>query len=1239
MAECSILRSDKIFILKSTCLSLKITAILPILTKIGLVTMKTTTSFIQRLLIQSTPNLINQAFWLLLVFFSSNLYSQNLETKFGKNRVQYHSQFEDWLYYESPNFTTYWYGAARNVGQAALQIAESDFMAVQQSLEYPLSEKIEIIVYGDLTDLKQSNIGEDELFQTKSGESKVVGNKVFVFFDGNHQHLRAQIREGIAGVILNSMLFGSSLQEIVQNAVLLNLPPWFTEGLVAFCGENWNANLDNDLRDLILSGKYKKFDKLAKANPRLAGHAFWYYINLHYGKSTVSTLLYLTRINRSVDGGFFYGLGNSYEDVTTSLMDYYKKRYQSEGKNLLKPEKSNLISFKNRKKSPISQLKISPDGRRIVWVSNQQGKWRVWLKNLETEKQTLLMKGGTRDAIQATDYNYPLLAWNPDNQRLAIAYEKRDVIKLAIMEAETKKNKEIYNLPKDFQRLYSIDFAGASDLVFSAAQSGFSDLFLYHTVTKSSERLTQDFWDDLDASVVNLDNQLGVLFASNRLTDTLSPLRMDTILPTGNFDIFYYDLIKRSNELVRITETPTVNERHPIGVDSAYFAFISEENGVQNRQMGFLKEYIAYYQKIFYLNDGALVKAAHTAQLGEWSAAQVLAKLPPADTIFKNLDKKLIDSAQVVAVVKKRPFTYNQTNLDRNILAHTASSRTLKKAEIIKRDEKYSIYVENIQPLSVSKSRFTRYRELTLRNLGIEIPKQDNVEEIIEKRDTTQKNALNDPLDGITFRELQDTVKSIKPEWTFQLPDSWNTTPTPKSEKPKAESPEKFEEMEVIRDKPLIGNFPLPEGQNEVVRFNQSRIIPYRLKFRTDNISTNTDNSLLFEGLDSYAGSPNNNIQTPPMGVLMKANFKDLMEDYVLETGFRLPISFDGAEYYMLFDNKKYRLDKRIAFYRKTKVTDVNNLSGTFGEPNHIRNNTFLGQYELKYPLSHFFSLRSTFTMRQDKARLLTTDQFSLDYPDFAEQRASVRLAAVYDNTVDLGLNLKSGSRAKIWVEGVKKLELNVQPKVKLNFNAGWMGILALDARHYHTLDKKSILALRLAGATTFGSERILYFLGGVEDDVLGKFNPNIPVPESNDFAYKTIAGHVRGFRRNIRNGNSFALCNVEARVPLFRYLSSKPTMGNFWKNFQVVGFFDAGTAWQGKDPYSTENPLNTVYLENPPTVFVKVNYFRDPLVAGYGVGARMTLFGMFARLDYAWGIETRVVQKPIIHVSIGTDF
>ena len=115
--------------------------------------------------------------------------------------------------------------------------------------------------------------------------------------------------------------------------------------------------------------------------------------------------------------------------------------------------------------------------------------------------------------------------------------------------------------------------------------------------------MTQDFWDDLDASVAIVDGRKGILFSSNRLSDTLSPQKLDSILPLGYFDVFYYDLEKRGNELIRITNTPMADERLGLGLDSTYFTFLTEESGVVNRQVGYLETYTAYYQDVIYLKE------------------------------------------------------------------------------------------------------------------------------------------------------------------------------------------------------------------------------------------------------------------------------------------------------------------------------------------------------------------------------------------------------------------------------------------------------------------------------------------------------------------------------------------------------------------------------------------------------------------------------------------------------------
>jgi hypothetical protein len=1181
------------------------------------------------------------------------------QTSFGKNRVQYSRQIDEWMLYETPNLITYWYGDARNVAQSALQIAEMDFAAVQQLLEHQMSEKIEVLVFSDLSDLKQSNIGETELFQTRNRETKVVGNKVFVYFDGDHRHLQAQIREGIAGVLLNAMLFGSNLQEIVQNAVLLNLPGWYTDGLTAYCGEEWNVELDNRLRDLLQSGRYRDFDKLAKDHPRLAGHAFWYYIGLHFGRGTVSNLLYLTRINRSIDAGFLYVLGNGYRRTTESMLDYFGRRYREEAQVTRPPAGKNL-QIRNKKKLPLYQARLSPDGKRIAWVSNNMGRWKVWVKDLKDKdaKPKKVLAGGTKNALQTTDYNYPLLAWNPDNQRLAVMYERRDVVRLAACDLKTGK-KEKSDLSPEFQRVYSMSYANPNELLFSGAVRGYTDLFLYRSITRQTERLTQDFWDDLDATVVTLDGRKSVLFASNRLSDTLRNEKLDTILPLNRFDIFCFDLESRSPELQRLTRTPLADERNPVALDSAHFAYLSDENGITNRQVGYLEDYLAYNQATIFLKDGSEVKALDTQRPGEWPAAKALVFLAPLDTVLKNVDSLQIDSIRFQPVLKKRPKTWNQTNYDRNILEQHVAPRVGQRLELVPRAGRTDFLLQKIAPQQNAPVRITRFRELTLRAAGMPIPPQPDIEEGTRRG---QPDAPPRPGDETpappTQQERSDTLRNIEPGWLFVVPEHLRA-PAPNAPAAKTEAPRLAQRSEEepygllepdsipMPRRPLKTTGPSLEfgKPDAVLRFYPSQITPYRLKFRTDFIATSFDNNLLFEGLDSYAGTQPG-LRNPPIGILMRANFKDLLENYVIEAGFRLPTTFNGAEYYLWFDNKKYRLDRRIALYRRSEVNAA--VEPTSGSPAlrqvQIRNKVFLAQYELRYPLDAFFSLRSTLTLRQDKADSLSTDIVTLDASTQREQRAALRLSAVYDNTVDVDHNIKTGSRAKISVESVKRLAFNIDPSWSLRFNKGFMTVLSLDARHYQPLDRRTVFCARLAAATSFGSERMLYYLGGVDNGLFPSFNNNIPIPQDGNFAFEALATNLRGFPINIRNGNSFVLLNTELRIPIFKYLSKKPVLGNFWRNFQLTGFFDVGTAWQGRTPYGGNNPINTVVLtegpvNRPPIVIMKVNYFRDPLVGGYGVGLRTMLFGMYLRADYGWGIETRVVQKPRLHLALGTDF
>ena len=207
-----------------------------------------------------------------------------------------------------------------------------------------------------------------------------------------------------------------------------------------------------------------------------------------------------------------------------------------------------------------------------------------------------------------------------------------------------------------------------------------------------------------------------------------------------------------------------------------------------------------------------------------------------------------------------------------------------------------------------------------------------------------------------------------------------------------------------------------------------------------------------------------------------------------------------------------------------------------------------------------------------------------------------------------------------------------------LDLSRGYTTVLGFDARHYQPILRNSILAFRTSGATSFGSDKILYYVGGTDGWIGAKFNQQIPVPQGESFAYKTIAPNLRGFDHNIRNGRSFLLASAELRIPIFKYLSVRELRSRFLRNIQLTAFIDAGSAWHGLYPSIKDNPLNTVTLTQK-GVEVTLDLKRSTFVYGYGFGARINLLGYFIRADYAWGVESGLRQDPKLTFSLGTDF
>ncbi len=1062
--------------------------------------------------------------------FSSWAQQGNVET-FGKNRVQYHDDFNRWNRYESENFITHWYGRGRRIAEAVVQYAEYENESIRSLLEHRTNEKIDIIVYTDITDLHQTNIGDNELFETKPGEVNVLGSKIFVYFNGNQQDLRLQIREGITKVYLSQMLFLDTWQQFFQSIGTEEYPEWYVKGIVAYAKEKWSLEHDNLLRDIFIHDAYKDFYSLTRDYPVLAGNMFWLYMTQFYGESIIANILYLNRINRRIDAAFYYSLNEDLEDFVEYVWEFYKAAYGEDEKSMKMPADEYLLKFKNKYCSAVTKLRYNPQGDKLAFVTNELGKWRLNVHDFQSGKITTLMKGKHRNPFQNPDYDYPMIEWTEAGDQLVIIYEKNDDIHIAVMGMD-KKTLMKNTIAPPVERIYDFDIAGRDSLVISANVSGMDDIFIYLLRTRQIRRLSYDYYDDLGASTGYWKGKKGFYFSSNR-TDNYTYRRFrDTTLVRENLDIYFMplsNLEKDSVQAVRITTT-SYNHLNPLYKDGRIY-FLAERDG---------KRYLARVNE-----DGE--------------------------------------------------------------------------------EENVSSWRSNINTFDVTSDKFTMsLLDGGKENIYVNLPLKAELNKKIN-RPFFHAN-IHRPEEGHQEPRPEEEPEEVKQGFLFQS---------------KFEDPENIPAFRNIR----IGdrkNFPrqdsyinsLKSDTPKVVEFQSPRVVASRLFFKTDGLDFDMDNNPLFSGLNSYAGEKVG-YDFPPFGLLIKSRVYDKFEDYLLEGGARFPVSLDGSEFYLVFHDKKKRWDKIYGVYRKSEKHILGPEQGAIRNTQE-RVETYIGTYEMRYPFNTFQSLRLRATLRQDNESTYIIDERSLDVPGKSAQRLGLRAEYVYDNTYDLAFNMKSGTRAKVYVEALNRFRIRFSPW-DFSLQDGFMTVIGIDARKYFRIDRHAIFAIRGVGSTSFGSEQILFLMGGVDNWLFPSYN-DLAQPGEGNFAYRGLAANMRGFKQNIRNGSSYLLANAEFRIAPINYFSRKDIRSAFLRTFQLAAFLDVGTAWYGLTPYSDKNPLNQIYVQNA-TSQIQARYYRDPIIAGFGGGVRFMLLGMYLKFDYAWGYDTKRINDPSFYFSLGKDF
>ncbi len=1041
---------------------------------------------------------------------------------FGKNRVQYKS-FE-WKFYRFGKYETYFYTGGKELAVYTAKAAQKYIVDQEELFDFDLRENIQFIIYNKQSDFKQSNIGLDIENGEIAGVTQIMGSKVFIYFNGTHEDFDRQIKEGIAQVLINQQVYGASWAQVLKNSSLLTLPEWYTKGLTSYVSEDWSPEIENEVRDGISSGKYKKFNRLTDQQAIVAGRSLWSYIADVYGETVIPNILYMTRITQSVDRGFLYVLGVNMKTLRKEWLEYYQQEFEGLKSN---PEQyKKFEQLKIKKKREYRQFKASPDGQAFAYITDQLGQYKLYIYYPSNDKSYKIYKREFK-LNRINDKSYPVLAWHPSSEVLAFVTEEKGLLLMHYFDINTGgiQEKPLFNLEKVLDFSYSSD---GKEMVFSALAKGQTDLYIYNIGANSQKQLTNDKFEDLNPKFIKNSNQ--IVFSSNRLNDSISYQPSDEELFNHQLDIWILD--RDNNQLTRVTETSQSSEIQPFGLDTALY-YLGEKNSVYERYSAVKDSFITHIDT-----------AVHYHRYYETETT--------AKSNVRGINEHTIDTSG-------------------------------KVTEILVEDYKYHLLYKNINDT------------LATNEINIQIQVDTN---------TIKVNTFNRP--KIELKAINVQKDSVIPEvnidkYVFEKEKQKVQKNTVVIGKPKEQKKDS-----------LLAEFKLPNQRN------------YNLSFFNDNSSLKLTNSFVNQEYQMFTGGP---FTGPDIGGVMKVGIIDLLEDYKLFGGIRM--SSGSREYFMTYQNLVNRVDKEYTLLRTSSdVTDGFDVYGV---------TTNMAKYSLKYPFSEVANFQVSTGIRNDRIVVKSIDRFSLTAPNFNEYRGVLKMAYVFDNSLPKMLNIYYGTKFKLFAEYYQEaLDDN-------DGDNGNMQVVGFDFRHSFKISRELIWVNRLAASSSFGKEKLIYYLGSVDNwfdqaSSAPRFinqediNPNI------NYRYQALASNLRGFPQNVRRGSNFAVINSEVRLPVFTYLIRRPIRSNFIKNFQLIGFGDVGSAWEGWDPFSKENRVAKDIIVDGP-LYITVYKDQYPIVGGYGFGVRSTVLGYFLRADWAWGVENGVRKdKPVFYLSLNLD-
>ncbi|HLK97986.1 MAG TPA: hypothetical protein VK364_09480, partial [Hymenobacter sp.] len=430
-------------------------------------------------------------------------------------------------------------------------------------------------------------------YQTGGETDLLRMSKVQIAFQGQQTQFKRDLSFHITRVLLNDMMYGGSLKEVIQSTYLLQLPDWFVSGASAYAAEGWSVEMDDYMRDMTQEYQGNRTAPFFLRNPQLAGQSLWNYIAERYGYTTIQNILNLTRITRDVEVGISSSLNVPYKVFLKDWLAYYRQLNAQPQTAFVEVDEARALTGSNRKNIVYSQPVLSPNGQQLAYVSNDRGRYQVVVANRDGSGRHTIHRGGYKTPGQQVEMRLPVLAWRGNGQ-VAVAETEKGAMSLRLRPASggasgllarlgealpfvRDKGSSIF---RPFQQVLDLSYSpDGKSLVFSGVQNGQCDMYVLKAGSRRPEKLTNDVFDDIQPSF--LPGGGALVFSSNRWLDSAGAAKGSFDGVVNNYDLFLYHLDGRAQPIEMLVSTIS-NEGRPRALSDDEIVYLGEESGIRS---------------------------------------------------------------------------------------------------------------------------------------------------------------------------------------------------------------------------------------------------------------------------------------------------------------------------------------------------------------------------------------------------------------------------------------------------------------------------------------------------------------------------------------------------------------------------------------------------------------------------------------------------------------------------------